>query len=87
MFDCTKIFLVHKIDYIKTFALILYWEFLRIFLAFITAWELKIKQINVVGVYLENLLSEIDNLIYIKVSQGLKSKRIELIFCILQSFY
>ena len=48
---------VYKIDYIKTFAPIIRWELLRIFLAIAVMLRMILVQMDVIGGYLESRLS------------------------------
>lgn len=68
-------FQIHGIDFNETFSPTVRWESLRIFLAISYLFKLIIKQIDIVGAYLESLLSDNDLSIFMKLPPGFESFR------------
>lgn len=76
---------VYGIDYTNTFLPTVRRESLRVFLALIAYLGFIFDQMNVIGVYLKNLLDR--DAIFINVPQGLQVKRDGLVYRILKSLY
>lgn len=66
---------MHEIDFNKTFFLIIRQELLCIFLAIAYLFGLIIKQINIIGIYLENLLSKKKLSIFMKLPLNMETFR------------
>lgn len=78
---------MHKINYIKTFALIIRRELLKIFLAIAVILGIILIQINIIEIYLENALGQNKQPIYMKISQKCLAGQKSLVCKILKSLY
>ena len=59
---------MYEINYTKTFVLIIKYKSLKIFLAIVILLKIIILQIDIISIYLENVFSQKNYLIYIKIS-------------------
>ena len=78
---------VHGVDYTETYTPTIRRESLRIFLAIATLLGMIILQMDVIDAYLESALSQGYHPIYMRIPQGCKISRDDLVCKILKSLY
>lgn len=78
---------MHRIDYIETFAPIVRYKLLRIFLIIATMVEIIFIQIDMIRAYLESMLGQNKYPIFMKILQEYLVGQEGLIYKILQNLY